>query len=241
MLRRKFGFAALLGLWTVCALLLGSAFSQTDPQPVTVAVDFGPARPYVTKTVPWKEGLTALRSLQSIARVETKKYHNWTLVKSVDGVASDRGATAWFYDVNGENPAVMPDELKLKPGDFVRWIFMADYTIRWLDNKIWPGKKGISVSVDYGVTHPYLFTTIAWTEGLTALQAIQKVAEVQTSGEGKNEAVESINGVVKKPGSMDWVFDVNDVPTGNPPGSSLLQPGDVLRWIYIGVPVTPTE
>jgi len=231
----KYKIILTLGLF-LSLILLGIGANENihaNQKSVTVALDFGSHRPYQTETIKWYQGMTALVALKQVSSVQTKKYHNWILVNSINGIKSERAKFAWFFDLNGLHQDKMPGKVEMKPGDFLRWIYMYDFASHWLDHKIWPDRKHITIAVDYGMTHPYLFTAIEWQNGITTLDAIQRVTEVKTSQFQNHPMVDSINGIKGKPGSMVWYFDVNDEPAVKMADQIRLKPGDVVRWVYI--------
>lgn len=91
------------------------------------------------------------------------------------------------------------------------------------------GERGTAtlwVTTDRG-KHVVLTTTVP--AGLTAMQALEREAEVDTSYGGR--FVVAVNDVESAPG-RDWFFYVNGIPLGRSAAEYRLRDGDVEWWDY---------
>ena len=74
---------------------------------------------------------------------------------------------------------------------------------------------------------------VVWDESqITALQALQAVAKVETHPVGKYTFVASINQVEAKRGDMGWYYTVNGKKTKKLATWYILENGDTVTWIY---------
>lgn len=93
----------------------------------------------------------------------------------------------------------------------------------------------IIVSKDFG--HEIIVNeTIPYEPGLTALRALQEVAEVDSDGTGFVNAVEDIRsqytGMGDQAKPVDWFYYVNGIFATVYATGYTMQPGDVMRWDY---------
>lgn len=73
--------------------------------------------------------------------------------------------------------------------------------------------------------------TVTVEAGQTALDLIQKTAEVKVKGEGKNAFVTAINNVEAQEAKKQfWAFYVNGKPAEVGAGSYVLKNGDIIEW-----------
>jgi len=91
----------------------------------------------------------------------------------------------------------------------------------------------ISVTVQsYGMQKALRDTVITVSAGITALEALQYVANVETYPKGKHVFVKSVDSVEGVRGVMAWYYEVNHQSTKRLAINQPLQNGDVLTWIY---------
>jgi hypothetical protein len=93
---------------------------------IKVRIDYGNARQSREANTQWKEGITALEALQSVAHVKTHQTGNYVFVTSIDGVKGSRGDMAWYYEINGKRADKLAYERILHKGDSTRWIYTMD-------------------------------------------------------------------------------------------------------------------
>jgi len=67
-------------------------------------------------------------------------------------------------------------------------------------------------------------------DGMTALELLQKNADVKTSGTGKDAFVTSVNGTVANPKNQYWAFFVNDETATIGAGSYITKNGEKITW-----------
>lgn len=85
---------------------------------------------YTSKTISVASDETVLQMLQTInaedpqVQLSTKDYPGMgTLVDGMHGMKNGTDKKYWQYQVNGVMPQIGADQLKLKNGDAVEWIF----------------------------------------------------------------------------------------------------------------------
>uniref|UniRef100_UPI00321674DD DUF4430 domain-containing protein n=1 Tax=uncultured Draconibacterium sp. TaxID=1573823 RepID=UPI00321674DD len=71
-----------------------------------------------------------------------------------------------------------------------------------------------------------------WGKGLSALEALQFVAEVDTHPVGEYVFVSAINGVEGIPNKSVWYYTINGKPAKKIAINQPLKKGDVVTWIY---------
>ncbi len=71
-----------------------------------------------------------------------------------------------------------------------------------------------------------------WEKGLSALEALQFVADVETHPVGEYVFVTGINGVQGVPKKGVWYYEINGKPAKQLAISQPVKPGDVITWIY---------
>ena len=74
----------------------------------------------------WKQCITALEALQSVAKIETKQAGEFIFVNSIDGVEGKKGDKAWYSDVNGKRATSFAYKCILNEGDRMRWEYTKD-------------------------------------------------------------------------------------------------------------------
>ncbi len=71
-----------------------------------------------------------------------------------------------------------------------------------------------------------------WKKGLSALEALQFVAEVETHPVGEFVFVTEINGVEGVPNKSVWYYKINGVPAKQIAINQPVKKGDIITWIY---------
>ena len=99
---------------------------QAQEQNVTVEVDFGGKQPNETFQVKWFEGMNVLTALQSCATVETYPVKEYIFVTTINGIKTEIGVLAWYYEVNDKSTGKLAFRFPVKPGDKIRWIYKKD-------------------------------------------------------------------------------------------------------------------
>ena len=90
----------------------------------------------------------------------------------------------------------------------------------------------ITVSIDYGSARSGRDTLITSDRQLTALEALQYAAKVETHPVGHYVFITSIDGVEGQRGVMGWYYEVNGQPSKTLAINNTLKNGDILCWIY---------
>ncbi|WP_163323299.1 DUF4430 domain-containing protein [Draconibacterium mangrovi] len=94
------------------------------------------------------------------------------------------------------------------------------------------GEK-VTVEIDFGsLKHPKLKIETNWKEGLSALEALQFVAEVKTHPVGQYVFVDEIDGVKGVPNQSVWYYKINGEPAKKIATDQPLKNGDIITWIY---------
>jgi len=113
----------ILGIFVIF-VLLPTAYGAS--QNITVEIDYGGLQQSRKVEITWKQGITALEALQSVAKIETKQAGEFILVNSIDGVEGQSGAKAWYYDINGKRATSFANKCILNEGDRMRWEYTKD-------------------------------------------------------------------------------------------------------------------
>ena len=113
----------ILGIFVIF-VLLPAAYGAS--QNITVEIDYGGLQQSRKVEITWKQGITALEALQSVAKIETKQAGEFILVTSIDGVEGQSGAKAWYYDINGKRATSFANKCILNEDDHVRWTYTKD-------------------------------------------------------------------------------------------------------------------
>ena len=123
---------------SVITLFITSLFAiglQAQTKKVTVEIDFGGAKPNETHQVEWFDGITAMGALQSCATIESYPVKNYIFVTTINGVKTERGAKAWYYQVNGESTGKIAFRYTVNSGDTITWIYKKDVCSGTVDKK----------------------------------------------------------------------------------------------------------
>ena len=103
------------------------------------------------------------------------------------------------------------------------------------------GEKVI-VEIDFGsLNHPKLKIETNWKEGLSALEALQFVAEVKTHPVGQYVFVDEIEGVKGEPNKSVWYYKINGEPAKKVAIDQPINHGDKITWIYKQDVCSPTK
>ncbi|HNX56563.1 MAG TPA: DUF4430 domain-containing protein [Prolixibacteraceae bacterium] len=92
--------------------------------------------------------------------------------------------------------------------------------------------KPIIVEIDFGNGHEVKRVDVACNKTITALEALQKAADVKTHPVGSYVFVTSIDEVAAERGKMAWYYKVN----GKKPKLAIEQPvkpGDTVSWRFV--------
>lgn len=113
----------ILGIFVIFVLL---PVAYGASQNITVEIDYGGLQQSRKVEITWKQGITAMEALQSIAKIETKQAGEFILVNSIDSVEGQSGAKAWYYDVNGKRATSVANKCILTEGDYMKWEYTKD-------------------------------------------------------------------------------------------------------------------
>jgi hypothetical protein len=95
-------------------------------QNVTVEIDYGGLQQNSKVETKWKQGITALEALKSVAQVETRIIGEHLLVASIDGVEGQIGTKVWYYSINGKRATLFANKCILNEDDCMRWTYTKD-------------------------------------------------------------------------------------------------------------------
>ena len=90
----------------------------------------------------------------------------------------------------------------------------------------------VTIVIDFGKEKDAQVVKLNWHSEMTALEALQSVAAVETHPIGKYIIVTAINGTKGIRGEKAWYYTVNDKPTNKVAFSLKVNKGDTIRWIY---------
>lgn len=113
----------LVGIFTIFVLLQSAYCAGRH---VTVEINYGGLQQNRTVETPWKQGITALDVLKSVAKLETQQTGEYILVTSIDGIRAERGNMAWYYNINSKRAPSFANKYILNEGDHVQWEYKKD-------------------------------------------------------------------------------------------------------------------
>ncbi len=96
-----------------------------------------------------------------------------------------------------------------------------------------PSTKTVVVEVDFGNRKELKSVSLKWEPSLTALEALQKVAEVKTHPVGDYVFVTEIDQVESERGKMAWYYTINGKSPKQLAISQPVKAGDTIRWRYV--------
>ena len=113
----------ILGIFVIF-VLLPAAYGAS--QNITIEIDYGGLQQSRKVEIKWKQGITALEALQSVAQIETKQIGEFILVTSIDSIKGQSGTNAWYYNINGKHATSFANKCILNEGDRMRWEYTKD-------------------------------------------------------------------------------------------------------------------
>lgn len=90
----------------------------------------------------------------------------------------------------------------------------------------------ITVEIDYG-NSTKTSKNIEWKEQLTALEALQYAAIVETHPVGKYVFVSAIDSLSGVPNKNVWYYKINGVSAKKLAINTIINAGDTITWIYV--------
>jgi hypothetical protein len=108
-------------------------------------------------------------------------------------------------------------------GTILTLTFLSDCMTNKTDSEI-----SVTVQINYGMQKTMRDTLIKVDAGITVLEALQHVSNVETHPKGKHVFVTSVDSVKGLRGVMGWYYEVNHKPTKKLAINQPLQNGDVL-------------
>ena len=113
----------ILGIFVIF-VLLPAAYGAS--QNITIEIDYGGLQQSRKVEIKWKQGITALEALQSVAQIEPKQIGEFILVTSIDSIKGQSGTNAWYYNINGKRATSFANKCILNEGDRMRWEYTKD-------------------------------------------------------------------------------------------------------------------
>ena len=92
--------------------------------------------------------------------------------------------------------------------------------------------ESVNVGIDYGNARQSRGAEAQWHEGVTALEVLQSIAQVETHQVGKYVFVTSIDGVKGKRGDKAWYYEINGKRADKLAVKRVLNKDENTRWIY---------
>ena len=92
--------------------------------------------------------------------------------------------------------------------------------------------QSITVEIDYGKAKKSKTQSLKMKENVTALEALQYVADVHTHPVGKYVFVDAIDGVRGVRGKQGWYYKINGKSADKLAIHKRLADGDHVKWIY---------
>jgi hypothetical protein len=93
-------------------------------------------------------------------------------------------------------------------------------------------KRNIVIKINYGDIRPARTIEACYTKGNTALEVLQRVAEVKTHPVGEYVFVVSIDGVEGKRGETAWYYSVDGKSANKLAYSNILNDVNSMKWEY---------
>ena len=121
--------------FAIFVALLSALTLHAQKQKVTVKIDFGGNKPNESFQAEWYEGMTAMTALQSSADGASHPIKTYIFVNTINGVKTERGAEAWYYEVNGKSTGRIAFRYTVNPGDTITWIYKKDVCSNTVDKK----------------------------------------------------------------------------------------------------------
>jgi hypothetical protein len=88
------------------------------------------------------------------------------------------------------------------------------------------------LSIDYAGLKENENISMHYTKGETALEALQRTADVKTKHLGRHSFVTSINEVASTPNKMGWFYKIDDKEAKKTASSTVLENVLCMKWIY---------
>lgn len=92
--------------------------------------------------------------------------------------------------------------------------------------------QNVTVEIDYGGLQQSRKVEITWKQGITALEALQSAAKIETKQSCEFIFVNSIDSVEGRSGAMAWYYDINGKRATSFANKCILSEGDYMRWEY---------
>lgn len=93
--------------------------------------------------------------------------------------------------------------------------------------------KQVIVEIDFGGKQDNQQIAVVWEKGITALEALQKAADVKTHPVGQHVFVTTIGQVEAKRGDMAWYYCINGQAPKKLAISQIIKAGDTISWRYV--------
>lgn len=117
-----------------------------------------------------------------------------------------------------------------------RWfkiaLFSVIVSLLFCPNAFSDDKDSIMVVVEFNGNNHNISKKVAFSESITALEALMYVAKVQTHPVGNYVFVDEINDVCNIKGCNAWYYSINRKMAKKLAINCELAPGDVVKWIY---------
>lgn len=92
--------------------------------------------------------------------------------------------------------------------------------------------KNMTVEIDYGGLQQNRKVEIQWKQGITALEALQAVAQVETRIIGEHLLVTAIDGIEGQIGNRVWYYSINGKRATLFANKCILNEEDGMKWTY---------
>lgn len=93
--------------------------------------------------------------------------------------------------------------------------------------------KPVMVEIIFGNGHETKCVEVAYNKSMTALEALQKAAEVKTYPLAQHVFVTEIDQVRSERGKMAWYYQVNRQSPKHLAISQTVNPGDTISWRFV--------
>lgn len=93
-------------------------------------------------------------------------------------------------------------------------------------------QKEVTVKINYGEGKTAESVKVEWHKGMTAMDALQKCATIETYPAKGYVFVSSINGIRNVLGDNAWYYKVNGSGPGKTSFRLIIKSGDTIEWNY---------
>jgi hypothetical protein len=88
------------------------------------------------------------------------------------------------------------------------------------------------LSIDYAGLKESENINVGYTKGETALEVLQRAADVKTKRLGRHNFITSINEVASRPNKMGWFYKIDKIEAKKTASTTTLENVLSMQWVY---------